>query len=68
MTGISGIEARLVEMFDRQAVFWLALLVALGVGAAHAVAPGTARPSPPRTWWAPGAGTVTRSASGSSSR
>lgn len=40
MTGISGIEARLVEMFDSQAVFWLALLVALGVGAAHAVAPG----------------------------
>lgn len=40
MTGISGFEARLIEMFDSGAVFWLALLVALGVGAAHAVAPG----------------------------
>lgn len=40
MTGISGIETRLIEMFDSGAVFWLALLVALGVGAAHAVAPG----------------------------
>jgi len=40
MTGISGIEARLVAMFDSRAVFWLVLLVALGVGAAHAVAPG----------------------------
>lgn len=40
MTGISGFETRLIEMFDSGAVFWLALLVALGVGAAHSVAPG----------------------------
>lgn len=40
MNGISGFEARLIEMFDSGVVFWLALLVALGVGAAHAVAPG----------------------------
>lgn len=40
MTGINGFEARLIEMFDSGAVFWLALLVALGVGAAHALAPG----------------------------
>ncbi|MDG4765670.1 hypothetical protein O7632_16420 [Solwaraspora sp. WMMD406] len=40
MTGINGFEARLIAMFDSGAVFWLALLVALGVGAAHAVAPG----------------------------
>jgi nickel/cobalt transporter (NicO) family protein len=40
VNGISGFEARLIEMFDSGVVFWLALLVALGVGAAHAVAPG----------------------------
>lgn len=33
----------LVRMFDGGAVFWVALAVALGVGALHAVAPGTAR-------------------------
>ncbi|BCJ69946.1 nickel/cobalt transporter [Polymorphospora rubra] len=40
MNGLGGIEGRLVALFDSGAVFWLALLVALGVGAAHAVAPG----------------------------
>ncbi|MEV4629722.1 hypothetical protein AB0J90_25995 [Micromonospora sp. NPDC049523] len=40
MTGINGLDSRLIALFDSGAVFWLALLVALGVGAAHAVAPG----------------------------
>ncbi|MFC0532556.1 nickel/cobalt transporter [Phytohabitans kaempferiae] len=37
---MTGFENRLVTLFDGQAVFWLALLTALAVGAAHAVAPG----------------------------
>lgn len=37
---MNGLDDRLVSLFDGRAVFWLALLVALGVGAAHAVAPG----------------------------
>ncbi len=37
---MSGFESRLIALFDGGAVFWLALLVAFGVGAAHAVAPG----------------------------
>jgi nickel/cobalt exporter len=37
---VTGFEGRLVSLFDGRAVFWLALVVALGVGAAHAVAPG----------------------------
>ncbi|MFC6016743.1 nickel/cobalt transporter [Plantactinospora solaniradicis] len=37
---MNGLDGRLVSLFDGRAVFWLALLVALGVGAAHAVAPG----------------------------
>ncbi|MFJ6199334.1 nickel/cobalt transporter [Micromonospora sp. NPDC092111] len=40
MNGLTGLDARLVAFFDGGVVFWLALLVALGVGAAHAVAPG----------------------------
>ncbi|RGC66967.1 Nickel/cobalt efflux system RcnA [Micromonospora sp. MW-13] len=40
MNGLNGLDARLVTFFDGGVVFWLALLVALGVGAAHAVAPG----------------------------
>lgn len=40
MTGINGLDNHLIALFDSGAVFWLALLVALGVGAAHAVAPG----------------------------
>jgi ABC-type nickel/cobalt efflux system permease component RcnA len=37
---VTGVEQRLVALFDGRAVFWLALVVAVGVGAAHAVAPG----------------------------
>lgn len=37
---MSGFEQRLVGLFDSGAVFWLALVVAFGVGAVHAVAPG----------------------------
>ncbi|GAA3740349.1 hypothetical protein GCM10022225_24430 [Plantactinospora mayteni] len=37
---MTGLEGRLVAIFDGRGVFWLALVVALGVGAAHAVAPG----------------------------
>jgi len=37
---VTGIDEQLVTLFDSRAVFWLALVVALGVGAAHAVAPG----------------------------
>ncbi|GIG87163.1 nickel/cobalt transporter [Plantactinospora endophytica] len=37
---MTGFESRLVALFDGRGVFWLALVVALGVGAAHAVAPG----------------------------
>lgn len=37
---MSGLDQRLVTLFDGRGVFWLALLVALGVGAAHALAPG----------------------------
>jgi nickel/cobalt transporter (NicO) family protein len=33
-------DNRLVALFDGRAVFWLALVTALAVGAAHAVAPG----------------------------
>ncbi|MGS2616148.1 nickel/cobalt transporter [Micromonospora sp. LZ34] len=37
---MTGLDERLVALFDGRGVFWLALVVALGVGAAHAVAPG----------------------------
>ncbi|GIF64570.1 hypothetical protein Ais01nite_26050 [Asanoa ishikariensis] len=40
MTGLDGLDNRLIALFDGGAVFWVLLLVALGVGAAHAVAPG----------------------------
>ncbi|GAB2887736.1 nickel/cobalt transporter [Streptomyces mayteni] len=40
MTDVNGLDGRLVALFDSGAVFWLAAVVALGVGAAHAVAPG----------------------------
>ncbi|TDB94267.1 hypothetical protein E1091_11150, partial [Micromonospora fluostatini] len=40
MNGPNGLDAKLVSFFDSGAAFWLALVVALGVGAAHAVAPG----------------------------
>ncbi len=40
MTGVDGLDNRLISLFDGGAVFWVLLLVALGVGAAHAVAPG----------------------------
>ncbi|GAA1840762.1 nickel/cobalt transporter [Asanoa iriomotensis] len=40
MTGIEELDNRLITLFDGGAVFWVLLLVALGVGAAHAVAPG----------------------------
>ncbi|MGW2056416.1 HoxN/HupN/NixA family nickel/cobalt transporter [Streptomyces sp. NPDC001840] len=40
MTDLGGLDSRLVALFDGRAVFWIALVVALGVGAAHAVAPG----------------------------
>jgi ABC-type nickel/cobalt efflux system permease component RcnA len=37
---MSAFDNRLVALFDGRAVFWLALVTALAVGAAHAVAPG----------------------------
>lgn len=37
---MNGLDDRLVRLFDGGTVFWVLLLVALGVGAAHAVAPG----------------------------
>ncbi|BCB79243.1 hypothetical protein GCM10022251_20560 [Phytohabitans flavus] len=37
---MSAFDDRLVALFDGRAVFWLALVTALAVGAAHAVAPG----------------------------
>ncbi|PZG18698.1 hypothetical protein C1I95_13055 [Micromonospora craterilacus] len=40
MNGLSGLDERLLALFDNTALFWLALVVAVGVGAAHAVAPG----------------------------
>ncbi|MGW5586457.1 nickel/cobalt transporter [Streptomyces sp. NPDC003857] len=40
MTGIGSLDNHLIALFDGQALFWVALVVALGVGAAHAVAPG----------------------------
>ncbi|MFB4194354.1 HoxN/HupN/NixA family nickel/cobalt transporter [Streptomyces carpaticus] len=40
MTDFTSLDAELVALFDGRAVFWVAVLVALGVGAAHAVAPG----------------------------
>jgi nickel/cobalt exporter len=40
VTGLDGLDNRLIALFDGGAVFWVLLLVALGVGAAHAVAPG----------------------------
>ncbi|WP_433530424.1 sulfite exporter TauE/SafE family protein [Micromonospora sp. CA-263727] len=40
MNGLSGLDERLLALFDNSALFWVALVVAVGVGAAHAVAPG----------------------------
>ncbi|MEU6608438.1 hypothetical protein ABZ922_25815 [Streptomyces shenzhenensis] len=40
MTGIGSLDNHLIALFDGNAFFWVALIVALGVGAAHAVAPG----------------------------
>ncbi|MFI9599455.1 nickel/cobalt transporter [Streptomyces sp. NPDC052043] len=40
MTGIGRLDNHLIALFDGHALFWVALVVALGVGAAHAVAPG----------------------------
>ncbi|MFF7900176.1 nickel/cobalt transporter [Streptomyces sp. NPDC088817] len=40
MTGIGSLDNHLIALFDGHALFWVALVVALGVGAAHAVAPG----------------------------
>ncbi|MET8966377.1 hypothetical protein ABZX69_44275 [Streptomyces sp. NPDC004074] len=40
MNGVSGYESHLIALFDSRGVFWVALVVALGVGALHAVAPG----------------------------
>ncbi|WP_328916163.1 MULTISPECIES: nickel/cobalt transporter [unclassified Streptomyces] len=40
MNGVSGYERHLIALFDSRGVFWVALIVALGVGALHAVAPG----------------------------
>ncbi|MDT0317906.1 HoxN/HupN/NixA family nickel/cobalt transporter [Streptomyces millisiae] len=40
MTNLEGLDSRLVALFDSGTVFWVAAVVALGVGAAHAVAPG----------------------------
>ncbi|OZV77139.1 hypothetical protein CA850_24310 [Micromonospora echinospora] len=40
MNGLNGFDSRLVALFDNRAAFWVALIVAFGVGAAHAVAPG----------------------------
>ncbi|MYV49989.1 hypothetical protein [Streptomyces sp. SID2888] len=40
MTGVGSLDNHLIALFDGHALFWVALVVALGVGAAHAVAPG----------------------------
>ncbi|MFD6755195.1 MULTISPECIES: nickel/cobalt transporter [Micromonospora] len=40
MNGLNDLDQRLLALFDNSALFWLALVVAVGVGAAHAVAPG----------------------------
>lgn len=40
MTAVSGLEQRMVALFDQPGVVVLALAVALGVGALHALAPG----------------------------
>lgn len=40
MSGLTGPESYLIGLFDGAGAFWLALVVALGVGALHAVAPG----------------------------
>ncbi len=40
MNGLNNLDQRLLALFDNSALFWLALVVAVGVGAAHAVAPG----------------------------
>ncbi len=40
MNGLNGLDERLVALFDNSALFWIALVVAVGVGAAHALAPG----------------------------
>lgn len=40
MTGLSSIEARLVRLFDSPEVLVLGLILAAGIGALHALAPG----------------------------
>ncbi|MET9877669.1 hypothetical protein ABZZ36_23985 [Actinacidiphila glaucinigra] len=40
MTGLTSLDNHLIALFDGGSLFWVALVVALGVGAAHAVAPG----------------------------
>ncbi|WP_046503310.1 nickel/cobalt transporter [Streptomyces odonnellii] len=40
MTGAGSLDNHLIALFDGRSLFWVALIVALGVGAAHAVAPG----------------------------
>ncbi|MGW0505162.1 urease accessory protein UreH domain-containing protein [Micromonospora sp. NPDC003241] len=40
MNDLNGLDERLIALFDNAALFWVALVVAVGVGAAHAVAPG----------------------------
>ncbi|MEU4097518.1 hypothetical protein [Streptomyces sp. NPDC026673] len=40
MTGIGSLDNHLIALFDGGSLFWVTLIVALGVGAAHAVAPG----------------------------
>ncbi|MFE0630736.1 nickel/cobalt transporter [Streptomyces sp. NPDC058864] len=40
MTGIGSLDNHLLALFDGGSLFWVVLIVALGVGAAHAVAPG----------------------------
>ncbi|WP_341718082.1 hypothetical protein QQG74_30600 [Micromonospora sp. FIMYZ51] len=40
MNGLSGLDERLLALFDNATLFWVALIAAVGVGAAHAVAPG----------------------------
>lgn len=40
MTGLGAVEARLVALFDAPEVLLFGLVVALGIGAAHALAPG----------------------------
>ncbi|WP_327048352.1 hypothetical protein OG320_11030 [Microbispora sp. NBC_01189] len=42
MTGLSSFDSRFIAFFDSGGVFWIALAIALGVGAMHAVAPGSA--------------------------